>query len=192
MVKVAVTGGIGSGKSYVCKLLETRGISIYDCDKAAKHIMASSEDIQSELKRVVGSDVFSDGKLNKAKLASFLLKTESNTLKINNIIHPAVAEDFIKSGYGWMECAILFSSGFNRLVDKVICVVAPIDVRIGRIMMRDGISRDKAIEWINKQMSQDEVMSLSDYVIENDGKKDLDRQINEILVSLNQTDTVKI
>lgn len=192
MVKVAVTGGIGSGKSYVCKLLEMRGISIYDCDKAAKHIMASSEDIQSELKRVVGSDVFSDGKLNKAKLASFLLKTESNTLKINNIIHPAVAEDFIKSGYGWMECAILFSSGFNRLVDKVICVVAPIDVRIGRIMMRDGISRDKAIEWINKQMSQDEVMSLSDYVIENDGKKDLDRQINEILVSLNQTDTVKI
>ena len=140
MVKVAVTGGIGSGKSYVCKLLEMRGISIYDCDKAAKHIMASSEDIQSELKRVVGSDVFSDGKLNKAKLASFLLKTESNTLKINNIIHPAVAEDFIKSGYGWMECAILFSSGFNRLVDKVICVVAPIDVRIGRIMMRDGIS----------------------------------------------------
>ncbi len=192
MVKVAVTGGIGSGKSYVCKLLEMRGISIYDCDKAAKHIMASSEDIQSELKRVVGSDVFSDGKLNKAKLASFLLKTESNTLKINNIIHPAVAEDFIKSGYGWMECAILFSSGFNRLVDKVICVVAPIDVRIGRIMMRDGISRDKAIEWINKQMPQDEVMSLSDYVIENDGKKDLDRQINEILVSLNQTDTVKI
>ena len=91
-----------------------------------------------------------------------------------------------------MECAILFSSGFNRLVDKVICVVAPIDVRIGRIMMRDGISRDKAIEWINKQMPQDEVMSLSDYVIENDGKKDLDRQINEILVSLNQTDTVKI
>ena len=171
MVKVAVTGGIGSGKSYVCKLLEMRGISIYDCDKAAKHIMASSEDIQSELKRVVGSDVFSDGKLNKAKLASFLLKTESNTLKINNIIHPAVAEDFIKSGYGWMECAILFSSGFNRLVDKVICVVAPIDVRIGRIMMRDGISRDKAIEWINKQMPQDEVMSLSDYVIENDGKK---------------------
>ena len=192
MVKVAVTGGIGSGKSYVGKLLEMRGISIYDCDKAAKHIMASSEDIQSELKRVVGSDVFSDGKLNKAKLASFLLKTESNTLKINNIIHPAVAEDFIKSGYGWMECAILFSSGFNRLVDKVICVVAPIDVRIGRIMMRDGISRDKAIEWINKQMPQDEVMSLSDYVIENDGKKDLDRQINEILVSLNQTDTVKI
>ena len=192
MVKLAVTGGIGSGKSYVCKLLEMRGISIYDCDKAAKHIMASSEDIQSELKRVVGSDVFSDGKLNKAKLASFLLKTESNTLKINNIIHPAVAEDFIKSGYGWMECAILFSSGFNRLVDKVICVVAPIDVRIGRIMMRDGISRDKAIEWINKQMPQDEVMSLSDYVIENDGKKDLDRQINEILVSLNQTDTVKI
>ena len=192
MVKVAVTGGIGSGKSYVCKLLEMRGISIYDCDKAAKHIMASSEDIQSELKRVVGYDVFSDGKLNKAKLASFLLKTESNTLKINNVIHPAVAEDFTKSGYGWMECAILFSSGFNRLVDKVICIVAPIDVRIGRIMMRDGISRDKAIEWINKQMPQDEVMSLSDYVIENDGKKDLDRQINEILVSLNQTDTVKI
>lgn len=192
MVKVAVTGGIGSGKSYVCRLLEKRGVSIYDCDKAAKHIMASSADIQSELRRAVGPDVFLDGKLNKAKLASFLLESENNTRKINNIIHPAVAEDFIKSGYGWMECAILFSSGFNRLVDKVICVVAPIDVRIGRIMKRDGISKNKATEWINKQMPQDEVMSLSDYVIVNDGIKDIDGQIDEILVSLNQADTVKI
>lgn len=191
MVKVAITGGIGSGKSYVCKLLEKRGISIYDCDNAAKSIMASSKSIQSELKRVVGADVYSNHRLNKAKLASFLLKDENNTLKINNIIHPAVAEDFVNSRYEWMECAILFSSGFNHLVDKVICVTAPIEIRIKRIMLRDGITRHNAIEWINKQMPQEEVSSLSDYEIINDGEKDIERQIDEILVSLSQVGTKK-
>lgn len=76
-------------------------------------------------------------------LASFILENDDNVAKINAIVHPAVANDFVKSGCSWMECAILFSSGFNKLVDKVICVTAPLEVRIDRIMRRDGISRQK-------------------------------------------------
>lgn len=187
MLKVAVTGGIGSGKSFVCHSLERRGFSVYDCDAAAKRIIASSKEVQAGLIRAVGNDVFAGGTLNKAVLAAFLLQSEANTRIVNNIVHPAVAEDFIGSGLAWMECAILFSSGFDRLVDKVVCVTAPLEVRLARIVSRDGISKDKALEWINKQMKQERVVELSDYVINNDGEADLDEQIERVLVELNHT-----
>ena len=188
MVKVAITGGIGSGKSYVCRLLERRGFPVYDCDKAAKRLMSSSVEIQSRLKAVVGEGVILDGAINKAMLAAFLLENDENTRKINNIVHPAVAEDFISSGYSWMECAILFSSGFDKLVDKVVCVTAPLEVRVDRIVRRDNISRHKALEWIGRQMPQDEVKELSDYEIVNDGVMDVGIQIDDILASINVFD----
>lgn len=188
MVKVAVTGGIGSGKSYVCRLIERRGIHVYDCDSAAKRIMASSDEIKVALCRVVGDDVLSEGRIDKAVLASYLLKSEKNAQQINRIVHPAVAEDFISSGYSWMECAILFSSGFDKLVDKVVCVTAPLEVRVDRIVRRDNISRDNALEWIGRQMPQEEVKTLSDYEIVNDGVMDVDIQIDKILASISGFD----
>lgn len=188
MVKVAVTGGIGSGKSYVCRLIGRRGIHVYDCDSAAKRIMASSDEIKAALCRVVGDDVLSEGRIDKAVLASYLLKSEKNAQQINRIVHPAVAEDFISSGYSWMECAILFSSGFDKLVDKVVCVTAPLEVRVDRIIRRDNISRDNALEWIGRQMPQEEVKTLSDYEIVNDGVMDVDIQIDKILASISGFD----
>lgn len=191
MVKVAVTGGIGCGKSYVCKLLGERDIRVYDCDRAAKRIMASSLKIQDELRKLVGDSVYSDGVLNKAVLAAFLLKSEDNTTAVNKIVHPAVADDFVKSGDKWMECAILFSSGFDKLVDKVICVTAPLEVRVERIIQRDGITREKALEWMDKQQPQEQMVSLSDYEIINDGEADLEEQIDSVLTSLGLTDVLK-
>lgn len=188
MVKVAVTGGIGSGKSYVCRLIGRRGIHVYDCDSAAKRIMASSDEIKVALCRVVGDDVLSEGRIDKAVLASYLLKSEKNAQQINRIVHPAVAEDFISSGYSWMECAILFSSGFYKLVDKVVCVTAPLEVRVDRIIRRDNISRDNALEWIGRQMPQEKVKTLSDYEIVNDGVMDVDIQIDKILASISGFD----
>lgn len=188
MVKVAVTGGIGSGKSYVCRLIGRRGIHVYDCDSAAKRIMASSDEIKAALCRVVGDDVLSEGRIDKAVLASYLLKSEKNAQQINRIVHPAVAEDFISSGYSWMECAILFSSGFDKLVDKVVCVTAPLEVRVDRIIRRDNISRDNALEWIGRQMPQEKVKTLSDYEIVNDGVMDVDIQIDKILASISGFD----
>lgn len=184
-MKVAITGGIGSGKSFVCKMLERRGLSIYDCDKAAKRIMASSELVKDSLLSTVGPDVYINGVLNKSVLSSFLLKSEENAKKINAIVHPAVAQDFISSGLNWMECAILFTSGFDQLVDKIICVTAPTDIRIERVMTRDSLSYERASMWIDCQMPQSEIVKLCDYEIINDGKASLDEQIDKILNSIN-------
>ena len=178
---VAITGGIGSGKSYVCHLFGERGIRVYDCDSAAKRLMRNSHQLQERLTRLIGSDTYIDGQLNKAAVASFIMQNDNNVKAVNAIVHPAVAEDFFESDYTWMETAILYDCGFDRYADIVIAVVAPIETRISRIMQRDGISRDKALEWIGRQWSQDKVESLSDFVVLNDGKRDLDSQVRQLI-----------
>lgn len=184
-MKIAITGGIGSGKSYVCRLLEKRGISVYDCDDAAKRLMRTSKDIRQALTKLIGSGVYdSDGQLNKALIAQFLLASQEKTKELNAVVHPAVAEDFLVSGYQWLESAILFESGFYRLIDRIICVTAPEEIRIQRIMQRDGITCEKALEWINKQMPQNEVLQRSHFEIRNDGSCSLEGQINQIINTL--------
>ncbi|RRD02687.1 dephospho-CoA kinase [Prevotella sp. OH937_COT-195] len=168
-MKTAVTGGIGSGKSYVCRLLREQGMEIYDCDNAAKRLMRTSEEIKEKLKRLVGNEVYNNGELNKPILAQFLLAGEENKKAVNAIVHPAVARDFEESGIEWMECAILFESGFDRLVDRIICVTAPRELRMERIMARDGITRRKAEQWIGCQMSQEEIARRSHIIVNNDG-----------------------
>ena len=112
-MKIAITGGIGSGKSYVCQLLTQHGISIYDCDSAAKRLMRTSPVLRQQLTKLIGPDTYdAEGQLNKAEVARFLLLSEQNAQAINAIVHPAVAQDFKESGYQWMECAILYESGF--------------------------------------------------------------------------------
>lgn len=180
----AITGGIGSGKSYVCRILESRGISVYDCDAAAKRLMRTSEKLHQELRQLVGQDVYtSDGQLQKRILADFLLASEANKLALNEVIHPAVAEDFLSSGMTWLESAILFESGFDRRIrfDRIVCVSAPCDVRIQRIMRRDNITAEKAAEWIDTQMAQEEVERRSHFVIVNDGKSDIEQQVDNML-----------
>ena len=168
-MKTAITGGIGSGKSYVCQMLKEQGIEIYDCDSAAKRLMRTSKRLKEKLKALVGSNVYIGGRLNKPVLAQFLLASDDNQKAVNAIVHPAVADDFIASGMEWMECAILFESGFDRLVDRIVCVTAPHETRLKRIMERDGITQEKAEEWINCQMPQEEVAQRSDIIICNDG-----------------------
>lgn len=184
-IKVAVTGGIGSGKSYVCSILREKGIEVFDCDDAAKRIIRTNASVRERLARTVGPDTFNGNELNKSAVASFILSSEENAKKVNDIVHPAVAEEFRNSGTSFMECAILFTSGFDKLVDKVICVTAPFDVRVERIMQRDGISRQRATEWINRQMDQQRMAELSDCVICNDGKSDICSAVYKVLNDLN-------
>lgn len=180
-LKYGITGGIGSGKSYVCHLLAEHGITVYDCDAAAKRLMRSDNHLQQQLSALIGKDVFPNGEMDKASLAQFLLASEENAKSIDAIVHPAVFRDFEASGINWVESAILFECGMNSLVDRTVCVVAPEDVRLQRIMMRDNISRDKALEWINRQMNQEEKAKLSDYVIINDGTTPLLPQLERII-----------
>lgn len=182
-MKIAITGGIGSGKSFVCRLLADRGITVYDCDAAAKRLMHTSEALQNSLRQLVGADVYDGTQLQKAVLASYILASEANKQAVNDIVHPAVAADFESSGLTWLESAILFDSQFDRRVsfDRVVCVSAPLEVRLARVMSRDGIGRAKALEWVGRQMSQDEVERRSDFVIVNDGSADLDSQLTQLL-----------
>ena len=190
-MRVAITGGIGSGKSYVCKRMEAFGIRVYDCDAAAKRLMRTSSALQRDLCRLVGDDVYVDGMLQKQVLAKFLLASEDNKQAVNQIIHPAVARDFECSGYEWLESAILFDSGFDRRIhfDYIVCVSAPLEIRIQRVMNRDGISREKTMEWISRQLPQEEVLKRADFEIVNDGMKDIDEQI---LIVLNKMGGTKL
>ena len=186
-MKIAVTGGIGSGKSYVSRLLEERGLTVYDCDAAAKRLMRTSENLKTQLRALIGSQAYTaEGQLNKAEVARFLLLSESNARAIDAIVHPAVAADFISSGAVWMECAILYESGFDRLVDRVVVVTAPESLRLERVMHRDGIALDKAREWLRRQWPQEEVRRRADFEIVNDGHADLEAQLSQLCTQCRQ------
>jgi len=172
-MRYCLTGGIGAGKSYVCSLLREKGVEIYDTDNAAKRLIAQSPEIRQQLKELIGG-------LDKQTIAAFLLKSEENKLAINSIVHPAVIKDFLNSGYEWMECAIIYEAHLEQYVDKVIAVTAPREVRIERIMARDGITRKEAEQWIDAQYPQEKVAERADFVIINDGNKDLQKQIEEL------------
>lgn len=180
-LKIGLAGGIGSGKSYVARLLAQRGISVYDCDSAAKRIMRS-EEIQRQLQQLIGC------KPDKQALTRFLLASDDNAHAINAIVHPAVFRDFEESGLHWLESGIMFESGANRHVDRVIVVTAPESIRIQRIMQRDSISQQQAQEWLQRQWPQERVRQLADYEIVNDGQTDLYEQIDKTLCSLYQND----
>ena len=185
-MKIGITGGIGSGKSYVCKRLAARGIEVYDCDNAAKRLIRTSDTIRRQLTDLIGEDAYIGESLNKAAVARFLLASESNAKAIDNIVHPAVFQDFEESGMQWMESAIMYESGIYRLVDRVIVVTAPREIRIQRVMQRDGIPREKVEQWMQRQWSQEEVRQRADYEIINDGIADIDAQIESILESIHR------
>ena len=184
---IAITGGIGSGKSFVCDILRRRGFGVYDCDAAAKRLMATDKDLQRKLSQLVGNGVYSNGALQKSVLAQFILESEDNKQAVNHIVHPAVAADYLSSGCQWLESAILFDANFDQRVtfDIIIGVVAPDEVRTERIMTRDGISREQALQWIGCQMPQETVARLCDYIISNGTGDDVEAQVEDICMKLN-------
>ena len=173
-MKIGIAGGIGSGKSYVARRLAQRGIKVYDCDSAAKRIMRS-EIIQQQLQALIGS------KPDKQALTQYLLQSDDHARAINAIVHPAVFADFEQSGLEWLESGIMYESGANRYVDRVVVVTAPEEVRLQRIMQRDGISREQALQWLSRQWPQERVRQLADFEIVNDGLTDIAKQLNIIL-----------
>ena len=185
-MKIGITGGIGSGKSYICQRLKTRGIEVYDCDSAAKRLIRTSDSIRRQLTQLISEDTYIGDSLNKVAVARFLLASESNAQAIDHIVHPAVFQDFMDSGMQWMESAILYESGINKLVDRVIVVTAPLEIRIQRVMQRDGITRENVEQWMQRQWSQEEIRKQADYEIVNDGIADIDAQIDIILEKIKE------
>lgn len=170
---IGITGGIGSGKSYVSNLMRRElGIPVYDCDKEAKRLTATDPEIRRRLILLVGSEVFNGETLNKQILADYLFANPENASKINAIVHPAVQEDFkLWAGRQQkpvvaLESAILFESGFNGLVNKVLFVDAPENVRLHRAMHRDSASEEQICARM-KMQQPDLHRTQADFVIDN-------------------------
>ena len=191
MIKIAVTGGIGSGKSYISHLLENMHIPVYNADNEAKRLTVSDAGIRGELIALLGEEVYKDGLLNKPWLASYLFSDPAHVLQINSIIHPRVRKDFTvwverqeKCEIVGMESAILYEAGFQDTVDAVIMVYAPVELRIQRAMYRDGASEEQVRARIAAQMDDEEKRRRADFTVVNDGVQLLIPQLNRIVEQL--------
>lgn len=191
MIRLGITGGIGSGKSYVCRILQTHfDVPVYDCDAHAARIMRSEPCVVEQLRTLLDNLYGPNGELDKQCMARYIFASDENACSVNRIVHPAVRTDLQR----WftcqvvpvaaMESAILYESGFDAEVDKVICVEAPLTLRIGRAMERDGATEEQVRQRIARQ-NTDEVRHRADYSIVNDGIVDIPSQLLEILKSLN-------
>lgn len=192
MIKLAITGGIGSGKSVVSEILRLFGIPVYIADDESKRLTESSEEIREKLTEKFGNDIYEGGKLNKPLLASIIFNDKEKLKTVNSIIHPVVRADlsewlesYADSKIIASESAILFESGFNAMFDKVITVYTPLEIRIKRIMSRNNTSYDNAKQRIESQMPDEEKVKLSDFVIDNSGNISLLQQIESVLTKLN-------
>ena len=188
MVRFGVTGGIGSGKSYVLRLLAERGIPVYDSDSEAKRLMLVDAGIREGLTGLLGNDVYlPDGELNKPLISAYLFASVQNAERINAIVHPRVKAGFNrwaseqKAPIVALESAILFESGFEDVVDFVVTVCAPIEMRMHRVQERDGATEAQVRKRMAAQMDDEEKCKRSDFVILNDGNKPLDIQIDDLL-----------
>lgn len=193
MKRIGITGGIGSGKTYVCRILERMGVPVFYCDEQAKRLMVESERIREQLTALLGAHVYcSDGTLNKPLLADYLFSDKHHADRINGIVHPVVKQSFCDfvlqqtDGVRFcaMESAILFESGFTDVVDVTFLVDAPWELRLKRAMQRDAAGREQIEARMRSQMSDEERRHLADYCIVNDGVHDVESQVENLLAGL--------
>lgn len=186
MTIVAVTGGIGSGKSVVCRLFGMLGAKVYDCDSGAKRLMNGDKELAAKIVELFGAESYTNGTLNRGYLAKIIFADAERRLALDRFVHPAVARDLklwcercAASGerYAVVESAILFESGLDRMVDKVVVTDAPREMCIARAMARDGATRSAIEARIKGQIDSSERLRRADYVVENDEQKLLWRQV---------------
>ncbi len=184
---IGLTGGIGSGKTTIARYFQELGVPVYIADEEGKKITNTPEVLES-IKTVFGNEVFDQGQLNRAKISQIVFDNPQKLQKLNTIIHPAVAENFKKwvlnhhnFPYVVKEAAILFESGSYKDCDLIISVVAPLELRIERVMKRDLISRELVLKRINNQWSDEKRKEYSQYIIENIDLFKAKCQVDEIL-----------
>lgn len=178
MLKVAITGGIGSGKSIVCSVFEKLGIPVFYADPEARKLMNSDIGIREKMLNYFGLEIFDNNfQLNRSKLAAIIFNNKEALSTVNGIVHPVVRKEFNKwakqqiSPYVILESAIILESELVNDFDKIVTISAPLEVRIDRVMKRDSVSREVVLERIKNQMDEDLKREKSDYIIVNDGKE---------------------
>ena len=183
MLRVGLTGGIGSGKSTVAKIFEVLGIPVYYADDASKKLMNDNEELKEKIKIHFGKKAYTNGLLNRAYLSSIVFNNEEKLALLNSIVHPATIKDaeewMLKqtAAYTIKEAALIFESGSQENLDKVIGVYAPASVRIHRVMQRDKVSQEEVISRMKKQVDEEIKMRLCDYVVTNDEQELLIPQV---------------
>lgn len=188
MIKIGITGGIGSGKSVIASLLNLYDIPVYVADNESKILLATSPVIKAKLIALLGEELYTEEGLNKKLLASHIFSNSECLKQVNAIIHPEVNHHFSEwiknqsSELCAIESAILFESGFNKVVDRSLMVYAPQELRIKRALQRDNVSREEIVSRMNNQLSDETKKEWSDYVIYNDDKHALLPQIEKFIV----------
>lgn len=191
IVKLAITGGIGSGKSVVSRMMNVLGVPVYDCDINAKRLMTEDEHIVSELKRMFGEECYEDdGTLNRQYIAARIFTDKENIERVNALVHPAVKRDFEEwatrqnANVVAVETAILYESGMMDSVNKVLVVWAEKETAVKRTMERSGMNRMQVENRMNNQMCVDDLLLMSDYSLYNDGDEPLLPQVMALVQEL--------
>jgi dephospho-CoA kinase len=190
MLKVGITGGIGSGKTTVCQIFSQLGIPIFNADQAVKDLYANHSGLKIQLQSAFGSEVYTPTTQLNSPFLKRLLLCHEKTEKLNKIVHPLVFQAFYdwadqqNAPYVVKEAAILFESGADKTVDSTIGVIAPEEIRIQRVKQRDNRSLEEIQSIMSKQLSNDELREKCDYIIENDGSQSLIIQVRELHAQL--------
>jgi dephospho-CoA kinase len=173
MMIVGLTGGIGSGKSTIGKLLEELGVPVYNSDTEAKRLMNTSKVLRKKVVELLGEKSYVKDQLNRPYIAQRVFNDKVLLGKLNDIVHPAVRKHFLKwakkkqKPYVVQETALLFENGMEDFYDKIVLVTAPKNIRIERIMARDGSTKQEVLERMDNQLDDSIKLPLSDYVLEN-------------------------
>ena len=184
---IGITGGIGSGKSMVCKELRAMGHPVYDTDKEAKRLILHQANVHQQIEQLFGKEVFADGVYQTAWVAQQVFADPSLLAQLNAIVHPAVKEDIrrwaaeqTESKWLFVECAILYEAGMDALCDQVVCVSAPEEVRIERVIARDKSDINKVRARMRAQKAE-EYEQRANKVLNNDGTKSIPTLCQELI-----------
>lgn len=186
MLRIGLTGGIGSGKTTVARIFEVLGVPVYYADDASKRIMETEDEIRNGIIEIFGKEAYIKGRLNRPFIASIAFHDQEKLNQLNAIVHPATLADAVQwmstqtGSYLVKEAALIFESGAEKLLDKVIGVTAPLEMRIQRVMVRDSISREKIEARMKGQMDEQQKIALCDYVITNDETTSVLSQVLEL------------
>ena len=186
MFKVGITGGIGSGKSTVCRLFAARGVAVYDCDAAAKRLMAEDEALKGAIVTRFGEACYCDGMLNRSYLAEQIFGSDEAREALNGLVHPAVIADFERwaeeqaGEYVVLESAILFEAGLEKHLDCVVAILAPKPLRLERAMKRDDAQREQIEARMTTQLDDDTLCAKADLSLVNIFEEELEQQVQEL------------
>jgi len=186
MYKVGITGGIGSGKTTACKVFEVLGIPVFYADTAAKEIMCKDALLVEGIKSTFGKEsYFDDGSLNNKHIAGIVFNNEEELAKLNALVHPAVFRAFdaweatipANTPYTLKEAALLFESGSYKMCDTNILVTAPYEIKVKRVMLRDGVTAEQVNARMDKQLSDEEKSKMANHFIINDEQESIIEQV---------------